>query len=74
MPSFANAGVVVSITVVAVAGVRVIERWCGVLVDLLGVLSTSFFTSLFGVIVAGDFFIDPVLILFPWSLAGVELE
>ena len=52
---------------------RVIECWCCTLADLLGVLSTSLFTSLFGVVESGDFFIDAVILL-SWSLTGVELD
>ena len=39
------------------------------LVDLLGVLITSFFTSLLGVIVVKDFLKDSLLNLLPWFLA-----
>ena len=71
-PSAANAGVAVSISVVEAAGV--IDCRCCPLADLLGVLSTSLFTSLFCVVEAGDFSVDAVPILFSWFQAEVALD
>ena len=70
-PSAANAGVAVSISVVEAAGV--IDCRCCPLADLLGVLSTSLFTSLFCVVEAGDFSIDAVLILLHGSRQRLRL-
>ena len=44
------------------------------LADLLGVLSTSLFTSFLGVIVVKGLLEDPLLNLFPWLLTGDELD
>lgn len=74
LPSFASAGVVVSISVVAVAGVKVTEPCRCTLADLLGVVSSSLFTSLLGVIVVEGLLEDPLLNLFPWLLTGDELD
>jgi hypothetical protein len=59
---------------VSVAGVRVTEPCRCTLTDLLGVLSTSLFTSLLGVIVVKGFLEDSSLNLRPWFLTGDELD
>jgi hypothetical protein len=64
----------VSISVVAVAGVKVTEPCRCTLADLLGVVSSSLFTSLLGVIVVEGLLEDPLLNLFPWLLTGDELD
>ncbi len=75
LPSFSSAGVVVSISVVAVAGVRrVIESCRCTLADFLGVFTSSLFTSLLGVIVVKGLLEDPLLNLLPWLLTGDKLD
>jgi hypothetical protein len=44
------------------------------LADLLGVVSSSLFTSLLGVIVVEGLLEDPLLNLLPWLLTGDELD
>jgi hypothetical protein len=64
----------VSISVVAVAGVKVTEPCRCTLADLLGVLITSLFTSLLGVIVVKGLLEDPLPNLLPWLLTGDDLD